>query len=40
VADEAVELRNVMPALLEAAGLSIPRTVDGRSLLPLLREPA
>jgi arylsulfatase A-like enzyme len=40
VADEVVELRDVMPTLLEAAGLAAPGTVDGRSLLPLLRGPA
>jgi arylsulfatase A-like enzyme len=40
VADEVVELRDVMPTLLEAAGLSLPDTVEGRSLLPLLRAPA
>jgi arylsulfatase A-like enzyme len=40
IADEVVELRDVMPTLLEAAGLPIPETVDGRSLLPLLAAPA
>lgn len=40
VADEVVELRDVMPSLLEAAGLPIPATVDGRSVLPLLRAAA
>ena len=40
VADEVVELRDVMPTLLDAAGLSIPHTVDGRSVLPLLSAPA
>jgi len=39
-ADEVVELRDVMPTLLKAAGLSIPGTVDGRSVLPLLTAPA
>ncbi|MHB9107874.1 MAG: arylsulfatase [Armatimonadota bacterium] len=39
-ADEVVELRDVMPTLLEAAGLPIPGTVDGQSLLPLLDAPA
>jgi arylsulfatase A-like enzyme len=34
---ELVELMDVMPTLLEAAGAPIPETVDGRSLLPLLR---
>jgi arylsulfatase A-like enzyme len=40
VADEVVEIRDVMPTVLEAAGLEIPNTVDGRSLLPLLQSPA
>jgi len=39
-ADEVVELRDVMPTLLEAASLSIPDTVDGRTVLPLLSAPA
>jgi arylsulfatase len=40
VADEVVELRDVMPTLLEAAGIDVPETVDGVSLLPLLDEAA
>lgn len=32
-----VELMDVMPTLLDAAGTPIPATVEGRSLLPLLR---
>jgi arylsulfatase A-like enzyme len=36
VADEVVELRDVVPTLLQAAGLPLPDTVDGCSLLPLL----
>jgi len=40
MADEVIELRDVMPTLLEAAGLPIPETVDGQSLLPLLDAPA
>jgi len=32
-----VELRDIMPTLLEAAGADIPDTVDGASLLPLCR---
>ena len=35
VADEVVELRDVMPTLLEAAGVPVPATVDGCSILPL-----
>jgi arylsulfatase A-like enzyme len=37
VADEVVELRDVLPTLLDAVGLPAPRTVDGRSLLPLMQ---
>ena len=32
-----VELRDVMPTLLDIAGLPIPAELDGRSLLPILR---
>ena len=32
-----VELRDIMPTLLDAAGCEIPESVDGSSLLPLLR---
>jgi arylsulfatase A-like enzyme len=39
IADEVVELRDLMPTLLDAAGLPIPETVDGASLLPLLDAP-
>jgi choline-sulfatase len=35
--DEVVELRDVMPTFLEAAGLPIPDTCDGASMLPLAR---
>ncbi len=35
--DPAVELRDVMPTLLECAGLPVPEEVEGRSLLPLAR---
>ncbi|HRJ71722.1 MAG TPA: arylsulfatase [Terrimicrobiaceae bacterium] len=31
-----VELQDVMPTLLDAAGVEIPPSVDGRSMLPLL----
>jgi len=37
VLDEAVCLEDIMPTLLDLAGLDIPETVDGRSLVPLLR---
>lgn len=36
--EEVVELRDVMPTLLECAGLDIPDTVEGRSLLGLARD--
>ena len=35
--NQLVELMDVMPTLLDATGVSIPDTVDGRSLMPLLR---
>jgi arylsulfatase A-like enzyme len=34
---EVLELRDIMPTLLDAAGVPIPTTVDGRSILPLCR---
>lgn len=37
VVETPVTLADVMPTLLDLAGLDIPRTVDGRSLVPLLR---
>ena len=37
VVDQVVGLQDVMPTLLDAAGVPIPDSVDGRSLLPLLR---
>jgi arylsulfatase A-like enzyme len=37
VREEVVELRDIMPTLLEAAGAPVPETVYGSSLLPLLR---
>lgn len=37
--DSVVELRDIMPTLLDAAGAPIPDTVDGKSLLPLLENP-
>jgi arylsulfatase A-like enzyme len=33
-----VGLQDVMPTLLDAAGIPVPRAVTGRSVLPLLRE--
>jgi arylsulfatase A-like enzyme len=35
--DELVELRDIMPTLLECAGLPIPDGVEGRSFLPFAR---
>jgi len=35
--DEVVELRDIMPTLLDAAQVDIPETVEGKSVLPLLR---
>jgi arylsulfatase A-like enzyme len=40
VAGEVVELRDIMPTLLAAAGLPPPSTMDGKDLLPLLSAPA
>lgn len=40
LAEEVVELRDVMPTLLDLAGVDIPDTVDGCSLVPLLQQPA
>ncbi len=37
VIDEPVTLADVMPTLLDFAGIPVPDGVDGRSLLPLLR---
>ncbi|MFW6302999.1 MAG: arylsulfatase [Candidatus Sumerlaeota bacterium] len=34
---ELVELMDIMPTVLDMAGVEIPETVDGRSLMPLLR---
>jgi len=35
--DETVELRDILPTLLDAAGVEIPRGLDGKSLLQLVR---
>jgi choline-sulfatase len=40
IAEEVVELRDIMPTLLEATGIDQPPTRIGRSLLPLLHGPA
>lgn len=37
VSDKPVELMDIMPTILEAAGVKIPETVDGDSVLPLIR---
>ena len=37
VADAVVELRDIMPTLLDVAGLPCPSTVEGRSVTPLMR---
>ncbi|WP_129669519.1 arylsulfatase [Phytoactinopolyspora endophytica] len=37
VRDDVVELRDVMPTLLECASVPVPETVEGRSLLSLAR---
>ena len=37
VCDQPVGLQDVMPTLLDAAGATIPDSVTGRSLLPLMR---
>ena len=35
--DSVVELRDVMPTLLDCAGLPVPASVEGRSFLPMVR---
>ena len=37
VAEEPVGLEDIMPTVLEMAGVEIPASVEGRSLLPLMR---
>ncbi len=39
-ADEVVELRDIMPTVLDAAAIDCPTTVDGRSVLPVLKRQA
>ncbi len=39
VLPQPVELRDILPTFLDAAGASAPRQLDGASLLPLLRRP-
>lgn len=38
VAEQVVELRDIMPTILDAAGLKIPNDVDGASLLPVMQQ--
>ena len=37
IVDGVTELRDIMPTILDAAGIDIPPTVTGRSLLPLMK---
>lgn len=37
IVDAPVELMDIMPTLLDAVGVPIPATVEGRSVLPLIR---
>jgi arylsulfatase A-like enzyme len=37
ISDAVAELRDVMPTLLDAAGLAVPDGLDGKSLLPVAR---
>lgn len=39
VLDQPVELRDIMPTCLDAAGVEIPGSVDGKSLLTLAHDP-
>ncbi|PAV31179.1 arylsulfatase [Virgibacillus profundi] len=36
--DKAVEMRDIMPTLLDAADIGIPDTVDGKSVMPLCKD--
>jgi len=37
--DQCVELRDCLPTMLDAAGVTIPAEIDGKSLLTLIRKP-
>ncbi len=37
VVDEPVEIMDIMPTILDAAGVDMPPTVDGRSVIPLMQ---
>lgn len=39
-AEQVVEMRDIMPTLLDAAGVAIPETVEGKSVLPLCKDGA
>ena len=39
VLDQPIELRDIMPTCLDAAGVDIPDNVDGKSLLTIARDP-
>ncbi len=39
VLDQPVEIRDVLPTMLDAAGAAIPEAVEGRSMLDLIRRP-
>ncbi|MCK5878324.1 MAG: arylsulfatase [Holophagae bacterium] len=39
-AEQVVELRDIMPTLLDVAGLEIPDDVDGKSVLPIIEKRA
>jgi arylsulfatase A-like enzyme len=38
--DNLVEMRDIMPTFLDAAGLPVPGNIDGESMLKILRNPA